>query len=806
MSTLLQDMRYAVRMLAKSPGFTCVAALTLALGIGVNTALFSVIHSVLLSPLPFPSSERLAYLESYWSPDDRGASSGPDYLDWSERSTTIEGLCVMAHAEANLTGRDEPLALPGLQVSANFFDVVEPRMSLGRGFSSEEGQAGGPKAAVLSYRLWRDRFSSDPEIVGKVITLDDTPHTVVGVSSAHMGFLEKNTQIYVPFQKDRLMQQRNEHYLIVLGRRRASATWQQVQAEMLDIARQLQKEYRENKDKSVRVYPLHEFLVSLLRPTLLIPNGAVSLLLMVACVNVSSLFLVKAAGRGREHAIRRSLGASRWRVARQLLTESLMLGVLGGALGLLLAYNGLALLRWTATQIDLPGGVGIPGLDQARLDLPVLAFVSLLSLLVGAVSGTLPAWHTSRRSLNITLKEATQTALPSRSRHRTMGALVVAQVAASLMLLCGAGLLVRSSLRLTRSDPGFSSDGLVALRVVRPNTPANREPASRVAFFERATEQLAALPGVVAAGAVSLPPVVRRSSNSNVRVDGHTPVAEGRKPWAELRSATPSYFGCLRIPVVRGRAFEARDAADSQRVVVVNQELARRYFAGREPVGRTVGFDGADWTIVGVVGDVKLRSLRSTGSEPTIYRPITQKCGRDMTLFIRTTGDPLAWASAARRVIWGIDPKQSILETQTMSQLAMASVSIEHACMFFLAMLAGVALAIGAVGLYAVMSSTVSDRRTEIGVRMALGAQRREILRSVLARGATLTVCGLAIGLAGSIVLSRLMGSLLYEVSAHDPTTFIAIPLLLSGVAMLACWFPARRAARLDPMLALRCE
>jgi putative ABC transport system permease protein len=806
MSTLLQDLRYAVRILAKSPGFTAVAVLTLALGIGASTALFSVIHSVLLSPLPFLNSERLAYVESYWTPDDRGASSGPDYLDWAERSTNIDGLCAMAHAQPNLTGRGEPLALQGLQVSANFFAVVEPRMTLGRGFSPEEGQAGAPKAAVLGYRLWRDRFASDPQVVGKVITLDDAPHTVVGVSSANMGFLEKNAQIYVPLQKDRLSQQRDEHYLIVLGRRKATASWEQVQAEMLGIAGQLQKEYPQNKDKSVRIHPLHEFLVSNLRPTLLILYGAVSLLLTIACVNVSNLLMVGAAGRARELAVRRSLGASRSRVARQLLTESLTLSGLGGALGLLFAYYGVVLLRWTATQIDLPGGIGIPGLDQLHIDLPVLAFASLLSLIVGVFFGTLPAWQTSRRALNTTLKESTQAALPGRARHRAMAALVVAQVALSLILLCGAGLLARSYLRLTRNDPGFNTDGLLALRVVRPSTPATREAANRAAFFERATERLAALPGVVAAGAVSLPPVTRENQNSNIRIDDLPPDAERGKPWAELRSTTPGYFACLRIPLLRGRAFDARDVEDSQRVVLVNQELARRYFANREPIGRTVGFDGAEWTIVGVVGDVKLRSLRSTSSPPTIYRAIAQKSGRAMTLFVRTMGDPSALVSAARQAIWQIDPNQPILQAQTMGRLLLASVFIERACTFFLAILAGLALAIGSVGLYAVMSATVSERRSEIGVRMVLGAQQGEILRSVLARGAALTTCGLIAGLAGAFALSRLMGSLLFDVSAQDPATFILVPLLLSSVALLACWIPARRAAKLDPMVALRCE
>ena len=805
---IARDLRYGARMLRKDPCFTAVAVLTLALGIGANTTLFSVIHSVLLSPLPFPDSERLAYVETYWNPEDYGASSGPDYLDWIERNKVFEGLCAMNDCQPNLTGGGDPLALHGLQVSANFFDVMEPHMTLGRGFRPEEGQTGGPRVAVLSPRLWRSRFGADPQIVGKVITLDDVPHTVVGVSSSRMGFLEKSTQIYVPFQKDRLMRQRSNNFLIVLGRRKADVTWQQVQAEMVGIAGQLQQQYpQENKDKSVRIHPLHEFLVSNLRTTLLILYGAVTVLLAIACVNVSSLLLARAATRGRELAIRRSLGAGRWRITRQLLTESLMLGLLGGGLGLLLAHNGIAFLRWTATQIDLPGGVGIPGLEQMGLNGPMLAFTMLLSLVAGLFFGTIPAWQDSQQNLSTALKEAAQAISRGRPRHRTMGTLVVVQIALSLLLLSGAGLLTRSYLRLQQSNPGFIADRLLALRVVRPNTPANRSTDARAAFFQQATDRLTALPGVETVGAINLRPVASNNSNSDVRIDGMDALpAGGRKPWAEIRSVTPDYFACLGIPLRQGRFLGAQDLRDSQRVIVVNQEFVRRYFPDRNPIGRIVGLGGADQTIVGVVGNVKLRSLRSDGFDPVLYQPIAQNCGREMTLFVRTSGDPLQWADATRKAIWGLDPNQPILDLHTMNNLVTGSIFVERSCMFLLALLGGVALVVGLVGLYGVLVSAVNERRHEIGVRLALGAERRDILQLILGRGLALTAIGLAVGLAGSLAVARSMASLLYEISAYDPATFVLVPLLLFAVALLACYVPARRATKVNPVEALRAE
>ncbi len=808
MQTLVQDIRFGLRMLAKSPGFTAVAALTLALGIGANTAIFSVVHSVLLSPLPFLHSERLAFLESYWSDGDRGASSGPDFLDWAERNTAFDGLCAFTDCQPNLTGAGDPLALRGMRVTDGFFDVVEPRMTLGRGFLPEEGLADGQKVAVLGHALWRSRFNADSGIVGRTITLDGSSYTVVGVSSARMGFLGNMGEIYLPLARGTLSRRdRNSNFLLVLGRRKADATWAQAGAQMQQIARSLEEQHPGmNRGKTVRVHPLHGFLVSDLRTVLWILYGAVSVLLLIACVNVSNLSLARAAARGREFTIRRSLGAGRWRIARQMLTESLLLGLVGGLAGVLLAYAGVAFLQRTVVPAVLPTGVPISGIEGIGINLAVLGFALMLSLLAGLVFGTIPAWQISRRNLGSALKEAARAVSRGRSRHRTLGALVVTQIALVVLLLTGAGLLARSFWNLHKAPPGFNADRLLALRVVRPDTAENRQVRNRAAFYQQAVEALSALPGVQAVGAIDLRPIASDNSNAGIRYEGMEVRPGERKPWAEHRLVTPGYFRCLQIPVFAGRDFTALDTAEGQRVLVVNREFVRRYFPDRDPLGQWIDFNGSKKMIVGVVGNVKLRSLRSDDCEPFMYQPTAQACGRDMTLFLRTAGNPMLWADAARKAIWNIDPAQPILEQRTMNHYVTESLFVERSCMTLLAAMAGAALLVGLVGLYAVMSSAVNERRNEIGIRMALGAQRRDILGLVLGRGLTLTASGLTLGIVVSLAVCRLMSSLLYGISSWDVVTFILVPLLLVAVALLACWLPARRAAKVDPMVALRCE
>jgi putative ABC transport system permease protein len=805
MKTIWQDIRYGARMLTKRPGFTFTAAVVLALGIGANTALFSVVRSVLLSPLPFKDAERLVFVQTSWRPSGgRGSVSGPDFIDWAERNQIMEGLCAFDSCRLSLTGVGEPLALQGFHVSANFFDVLgSDGMALGRTFRPDESGTGNHDVTVLSHNLWRDCFDSDPNIVGKTITLDGAPYTVIGVVGPMMGFIEDMVRIYVPLQREALIRgNRGSHYLNVIGRIKPGVSVAQAQAQMNQVAAQLAGEYpNTNVNKGVFLEPLHEILIDSVRTAFLVLYGAVTVLLLVACVNVSNLLVAKASARSREIAIRQALGAGRGRVIRQLLTESVLLGICGGILGLILAFWSLNMLQWIAPKIQQTGGGGIPGFEEIRVNLPVLGFTVGLSLIAGLLFGMVPAWQGSRHGLSDTLKETGQSVSRGRTRHRTLGTLVVAQIALAMILLSGAGLLVKSFIKLQRSNPGFNPDQLLALHVVRPNNTENRDWQNRVDYFNRVIEKLAALPGVETAGAIDMHPMSPSNSNSTFRI-----VGKDVSPSAEQRIVSCDYFRCLGVPLVQGRTFTPQDNEQGQRVVVVNRELVRRYLADRDPIGQVINFWGTDRMIVGVVGDVKIRTLRTDDYPAFVYMPIEQECGHSMTFFIRTAGDPIQWAGAARRAIWEVDSIQPILYVETMDQLVLDSISVERFCAILLTVMAGVALIMALVGLYGVMAFAVTERRNEIGIRMALGADGKDILGLVIKKALVLTIIGLGTGLACALALCRLMASLLYDISAYDPATFVLIPLTLFGVAMLACYLPARKAAQLDPVETLRYE
>lgn len=801
MTTLINDIKYGIRMLAKRPGFTLTVVLILALGIGANTALFSVIHSVLLSPLPSREARPLMFLGPQWGNESRSStSSGPDYLDWNERNNVFESMCAIEFCRLNLTDAGEPLALKGFRTTSSFFPTIQPEMALGQGFRPDASQRGNPYVTVLTHSLWRDRFESDPNIVGRTITLDKTPYTVVGVAAPLLGFIEDMTQIFIPLQESQWApENRNSHHLIVLGRLNPGVSYAQARAQMKQIAAQLAKEYPDtNSAKGIHVEPLHEILIASIRNAFLLLYGAVIILLVLACVNVSNLLVAKAATRSHEIAIRHSLGAGRARIVCQLLTESLLLGLLGGALGLLLAFWGLDLLQLIAPRIQETSGSGIPGFEEISMSLPILGFTLVLSVVASLFFGILPAWQGSRYGLVSTLKETSRCVSRSRTRHRTLGTLIIVQMALALILLTGAGLLIKSFSKIQQSHPGFNAEDLLALHVVRPNTSNQQECAS---FFKQALEKLKALPGVQAAGAVDIAPMNPINWNLEVNV-------VGKPGWqtAETRRVSNDYFHCLDIPLVQGRFFGTQDEQPDQSVAIVNKEFVRRRIPDRDPIGQEIAFWSRKWTVVGVVGNVKLSSLRSDDFSPFVYVPMTQAACHGMTLFLRTNGNTIQWAGPARRALWEIDPSQPILSINTMGQLVQDSVSVERFCMILLSLMAGVALFMALVGLYGVMTFAVNERRNEIGIRVAMGAEKLDILLMVTKKTLMLTVIGLVIGLIGALVVSRSMGSMLYHISSWDPTTFVLIPILLFIVSMLACYIPARRAAKIDPMEALRYE
>lgn len=804
MTALINDIKYAFRQLLKRPAFTVTAALILALGIGANTALFSIIHSVLLSPFHFPGSERVMMVEPQWKDGTlNGSSSVPDYLDWRDRNTVFEELAALTMANMNLTKAGDALTVKGFEVTPNFFKAVYDGMALGRDFEPEEDLPGRNRVVVLSYALWRDRYGCNPEILNQPIAIDKVPHTVVGVAAASMDLFDDFTQLYIPISRERLEKEtgRGSHYLTVLGRLKPEVTLAQAQTQMTQIGQQLAQEHpNSNRNKGVHICSLHERLVSMVRVAFYILYGAVILLLLTACTNISNLLVAHASTRRREMAIRQALGGGRWRLMRQLMTESLILGLVGCCLGLILGQLGLTGLKVIAPRLQETGS-SIPGFSDIHVNAPVLGFTVLLSLTASLIFGIIPAWQGSGFQLSQTLKETVGNLSRGPRRHRTLGILVVTQIALAFVIFTGAALLVKSFSLMKHRDPGFNPEGLLALHIDRPQSEKTKDDMKPTVFFQRATEQLAALSGVESAGAISLRPLSSDNNNSDVR-----PVGKEGKTNAETRIVTQDYFHCVGIPLHQGRAFNPHDLAESQPVVIVNQALIDRLLSDREPLGQQIRFWSKEFTIVGVVGNVTANNLRNTNDKPFVYMPHNQHPEYEMTVFMRTHGDPMTYAKAARQVIRDIDDNQPILYINSMSQLALSSISLERFCTILIGTMAVVALAMALVGLYAVMAFSVNERRSEVGIRMALGAEQWNILLLVIKKAFVLTLIGLIVGLAGALVVSRAIGSLLYEISSWDPATFVFVPVLLFIVAMFACYLPARKAMKLDPMKVLRYE
>jgi putative ABC transport system permease protein len=812
METMWQDVRFGVRMLLKKPVFTAIAVLALALGAGANTAIFSVVNGVLLRPLPYKDPEKLVRLGE-WSKQVPGMSiSYPNFKDWRERNRVFEGLAATQFDSYNLTGGDEPERLQGRNVSYNFFDVLGVVPAVGRSFRADEDRAGAPRVAVLSHGLWQRRFGGDRKIVGKAIALNGESYTVVGVLPQDYRF-GTQTDVFVPVglkEDDETVRERDNHPgIYAVARLKDGVTFGQAQEEMKGIATRLAEEYpKENAGNSVTLTPLSEYFVGDIRASLLMLLAAVGFVLLIACANVANLLLARAASRSREIAVRKALGASRFRIVRQLLTESVMLAIAGGTVGLLLAMWGVDVLR--RASLDL-----LPTTAEIGLDRTVLLFTFGISILTGLLFGLAPALSASKTDLSESLKEGGRSGAEGGPRNLVRSSLVVIEVALSVMLLVGSGLLVRSFMLLRETETGFRQENLLTLQL---SYRAGKEEGGKVVNFFRAVEEkVRALPGVEAAALSNGVPLLG-SSETSFQIEGRPPAEPGKRPMTVAFWTTPGHLDAMGIRLLRGRFIDEHDTAGSLPVTVIDEEFARLYFSGEDPVGQYLAgdpeHDMPHSQIVGVVAHVKNYGLDSPGPvQAEMYRPRAQVpdkyqplLAERVSLLVRTFSEPEALTAAVRRAVQEVDPNQPVYSVQTMEQVVSDSVASQRLSMMLLVIFAAVAVVLAAVGIYGVMSYAVARRTHEIGVRVALGAQGRDVLRLVLGQGMWLALVGVGVGLAGAYAATRVMSSLLYGVSATDPLTFALGALLLTAAALLACLVPARRATKVDPMEALRYE
>jgi putative ABC transport system permease protein len=807
----MQDLRYGLRVLAKNPVFTAVGVLTLALGIGANTAIFSVVNELLLRPLPFRDPERLIMLWEV-TPEGRhqNTTSRANFRAWREQSTAFEAMAAFSDQRLNLTGDREPEEVSVQLATPELFQVLGVEPILGRTLSEEDGRARSA-GVVLGYGIWQRRFGGDPQIVGKPITLNGIPFNVVGVMPAGFQWhirsrsgTGKPAEMWAVLVMPREGPATLGRFLSVVGRLNPGVSREQAEAEIKAIEARLGQDVPQyNKGYGAEALPLREQFVGNVRSALLILLGAVGFVLLIACANVANLMLARATARQKEIALRTALGASRMRVVRQLLTESLLLALLGSLLGLGLARWGIeALMAISPRDLVNLQGVGI--------NLTVLAWTLTISLATGIIFGIAPALEATRLNLNEALNEGGKGAGGQSARSsRLRSVLVVTEVALALVLLVSAGLLVKSFARLRNIDTGFNPENVLTM-VVRLAGAKYREDQQVVGFFRQATERIGALPGVGSVGIVNyLPLYGGLGSSTGFTIEGRPELPPGEGPSTNVRVSDAGYFSAIGIPLLRGRNFTDLEDSQARHVVIISESLARQYFPGEEPLGKHISvamFDKPNPTeIVGVVGDVRYDSLTGQ-AEPTVYFPHAELTYEFMTLVIRTAGDPAAIAPAVRDEVREMDPNQPVSDVRTMEEVMADTLGRARFNTLLLSLFAGLATLLAAVGIFGVMNYSVTVRTREIGIRLALGAQRGQVLMLILRQGLLLTLSGIGVGLAGALALTRVMSSLLFGVEATDPLTFAAIVALLTIVSIIACYLPARRATRVDPMTALRYE
>jgi putative ABC transport system permease protein len=805
MDLFRQDVHYAARRLLRAPAFTLVAVITLALGVGANSAIFSVVNAILLKPLPYPEADRLVGIY-HLTEGNRAVMSGPNFTDVVRSSRLLENAAAVDRSRVILTGEGEPIRLDAAEVSASLFNVLRVRPALGRTFNADENTPGKTNVVILSHALWQQRFGSDPGVIGRSIQLDGVSRQIVGVMPLGFSFPPER-QLWIPIEYDQnfVSKGRGAWYLSVVGRLKPGVTPEQSAAEVQNIGRQLAVQYPDaNGSIGMTTMPLHEAMVVNIRRAVLVLFGAVGFVLLIACANVANLLLARAAARETEMAVRTALGAGRGRLIRQLLTESVILSVCGAGLGLLLAVWGVEFL--TSLQPE-----GVPRLDSVAVDETVVLFTFVVAVVTGMAFGLVPALHATR-SVQDALKEGGRGAISTRASGRLRASLVVAEMALAVMLLVGAGLLMRSFVRLQAVDPGFRPDQTLSFELTLPES-RYKEDTKIIAFFDQLMPRLRALPGVRDAAAVMGLPLSGMQFNISFEVAGRPPVPPSQQPAMEVRVATPDYFSTIGIPLVRGRFFTDEDRMGTPPVVLLTESAARQYFPGEDPLGKTIklgwghgpGKPKAGGQVVGIVGDVKDAGL----DEPNpaeIYLPLRQWPVSFMSVAVKTVLPPSSLGEAVRREVYAVDPNLPVSNVRTLDQIVAKSISQPRFYATLLVIFAGVALALAAIGIFGVLSYAVSQRTREIGIRMALGAQERTVVGLVVRQALVLVVTGVAVGTIAALVLSQTLRKMLFAIEPTDPATFLAVAAVLIAVALFASYLPARRATRVDPVVALRAE
>jgi putative ABC transport system permease protein len=800
---MMTDLRYALRQLIKSPGFAAVTILTLALGIGACTAIFSVVNAVLLRPLDYPDPARLVVIRETNVPDFPEFSvSPPNYLDWEKQTKSYEHLAAYSGSRVNLTGNGEPQQLIGVKATAHYFDVYGVKPALGRTFLPEEDAPGKNHVVVLSYPFWQRVFGGTADAVGREVQLNGEPYTVVGIAPPGFGSASKvDAWMPMAFKPDETANDaRGGHYLSVAGRLRPGVTVAQAEAELKVLAAQLATQYPDsNKGWGIFMMPMQDYSVRDVQTVLYTLLGAVGCVLLIACANIANLLLARATARHREISIRAALGASRARLVRQLLTESVLLALCGGLAGILLA-------RWGLDALLALAPPNLPRMTDIHLNAGVLVFSLALSVLTGLVFGIAPAWLAARADVNEALKQGSRGSTEGGARGRLRSALVVIEVTLALMLLGGAGLLARSFMQLAHVDPGFTPESATLLRLSLPEK-KYALPEQQNAFANGLLERVKNLPGVQAAGLTHSMPLVS-DYVLGFNIEGRPAIAPSDLPNTNYYAVTPEYFRAMGIRLVRGRVFTAQDDAKAPRVALINETMARQHFPNEDPIGKRINItNGPDtWReIIGIVGDIKQYGVDKATSNQA-YEPFAQVPFSSLNVVIRSNGSPAALLGAIRPAVYAVDKDQPIGTIRPLEEIVADSIARQRFAMTLLTVFSLVALVIAAVGIYGVMAYSVVQRTGEFGIRMALGAQQRDVLRLVLAQGGKLIGLGLIIGLAATLAASRAMGSMLFNTSAQDPLTLGAITVLLGVVALVACLLPASRATKVNPIEALRTE